>query len=282
MYEYHDAPSRSSYPAVPLEFSYARLEDAYWRSLGGVDLVARDLLLGEATSHQLGARLLKAAAAGKTGSWPFSRSPKYQSLYVMAGVLTITSNNEQFVLRAGDVPNAALLAGATAIQWDADFEAFELSAPDWQAPERLEPAAALAGLDLPAGADAAPAVNRLTDNSFVKDGLRPFFNYRDLGTSVETDRRMHLHVVKVVGTLPGGTGWHVHSMSQIFFVFQGWVKIAVEGQGVIHMQAGEAMTIANGMRHNVFEFSPDYELVELCMPADYSTVPTPAPADIAV
>ena len=46
----------------------------------------------------------------------------------------------------------------------------------------------------------------------------------------------------------GGTGWHVHSMSQLFFVFKGWVDIGVEGQGWTRMVAGDAMCIASDMR----------------------------------
>lgn len=108
-------------------------------------------------------------------------------------------------------------------------------------------------------------------------GPRRFLEYRDLKVIDATKRRLHIHQVRAVNAPEGGTGWHVHSMSQLFYVFRGWVDIAVEKHGNIRMVAGDAMCIGSDMRHNVSKFSADYDLVEICLPADYSTVPMPAP-----
>lgn len=283
MYEYHDAPSISAFPAVPLDYSLAILSEAKWQPLADTGLETRDLLFGTATRGQMGSRHVRARKAGSADRWPGLDGLAFRFFYVLAGSATFEiPGQERVVLIKDDVPSQALLAKAGRVEWTADLEVMEIVAPDWSvAAAAPQPVELLASLEDTTGARAGEVkVCRNGPDSFVTNGLRPFMVYRDLGTTEETDRRMHIHVVRAAANLPGGTGWHVHSMSQIFYVLEGWVNIAVDDQGVTHMVAGDAMTIANGMRHNVFEFSPDYLVLELCMPADYSTVATSAPDDV--
>ena len=71
--------------------------------------------------------------------------------------------------------------------------------------------------------------------------------------------------------MPGGTGWHNHTMSQLFVVLSGWANIAVGGRGERVMRAGDAMCLRAGMRHDVPAYSADYTVLEMCIPADYET-----------
>lgn len=283
MYEYHDAPSVSAFPAVPLGYELAVLAGATWTPVGNSGLEARDLLFGRATKAQMGSRHVRAAKAGSADRWPGAAGLAFRFLYVLAGSATFeVKGQEPVTLVKDDVPSQAFMAKAGRVTWEAGFEAVEIVAPDWSLTATPPvPVELLAGLqDMTGAGNGEVSVSRNGPDAFVTNGLRPFMVYRDLGTTRDTDGRMHIHVVRAIDTLPGGTGWHVHSMSQIFYVLRGWVNIAVDGQGVTRMVEGDAMCIANGMRHNVFEFSHDYDVLELCMPAEYSTVATPAPADV--
>jgi quercetin dioxygenase-like cupin family protein len=115
--------------------------------------------------------------------------------------------------------------------------------------------------------------SHVTDNR-----VRSFFSYRDLPSGPMGDGRMLFQEVRAVGTPEGGTGWHHHTMSQLFYVLTGTVEISVEGHGTMNLVPGDAMCIRAGMVHNVSVFSPDYTLVELCVPAVYDTTPVDAPA----
>lgn len=104
------------------------------------------------------------------------------------------------------------------------------------------------------------------------DGPRAYFRYRDLGIAAASGRRLHAHIVAAIGTRPGGTGWHHHSMGQYFHVLRGWADLAVENRPIVRMAPHDAMCIGPGMRHDVPAFSDDYMVLEVCIPADYETV----------
>jgi quercetin dioxygenase-like cupin family protein len=111
-------------------------------------------------------------------------------------------------------------------------------------------------------------------------GPRSFFAYRDLGTAESTGGHLHTHAVRAAAQMEGGTGWHYHSMGQLFVVFEGGCEIGVEGQGWVTMGPLDAMCIAAGLVHNVRSFDPSYHLIELCIPAVYETVAVDGPASL--
>lgn len=281
MYEYFDAPSVSDFNAVPLDFALARLSQAEWSDHAGGALRARDLHLGAASKGQMGARHVEAVRAGSAEAWPAEGDPYFRFLYVVSGSASIEGPNETSLsLKPGDAVSLLDRTLLGRAEWDDEFGVVEITAPDPAAANGTDVVELLDSLRREAATRKdRTATSRETPESFSNEnGLRSFMTYRDLGVNALTGRRIHIHGIRVTGTPPGGTGWHVHSMSQLFYVLRGWVDIAVEGQGEIRMQAGDAMCVANGMRHNVFEFSPDYELIEMCLPTDYSTVPTEPPA----
>jgi len=280
MYKTYPAPSKSEFPAVPVDFSLARLADAEWIAFER-NLEKRDLLLGRASGGQMGARHIRATGQGYREGWPAEGASPLRFLYILEGWLTI-GLEKPVRLERGDAISQAAIDTDAEVEWAKDLELVEIVAPDFGA----SPTATAPLLrDVVSGKVATTGdgvIVRENPSAYALGGLRPFMSYLDLGLTDATERRMHVQAIRVTGTPPGGTGWHVHSMSQLFYVTDGWVDIAVDGQGIIHMVTGDAMCIGNGLRHNVFQFSSDYALIELCLPTEYSTVKTEAPEEIDV
>jgi uncharacterized cupin superfamily protein len=278
MYICFDAPSESPFKAVPMDYALARLEDARWSPGPHPGLRMRDCLLEQASKGQMASRHFAAERAGSAERWPIGRR-SFDFLFLLAGTLTIaTATGEEITLGKGDSAIQDVLRQDRPVRWSADFEAVDIVAP---APGASVQPVELLDLPRKTSADLASLVSRdVPENYAAGKGPRRFMIYRDLHAMAQTDRRLHVHLVRAVEAPEGGTGWHVHSMSQLFYVARGWVDIAVDGVGVVHMVRGDAMCVANGMRHNVFRFSPDYDVLEMCLPGDYSTVPTPAPDGI--
>lgn len=170
----------------------------------------------------------------------------------------------------------------------------EQASPDYEALELTSPAAVdtvpgpdverQAHIQVPAGRGAASFRDEEPGDWVSGAGPRKFFQYRDLDTAERTEGRIHVHLIRGAGEPPeGGTGWHYHSMSQIFVVLNGWCEIGVEGHGLHTLHAGDAMCVPSGpeARHNVRAFSPDYYILEACIPAEYETIPTDPPTEFA-
>lgn len=119
-------------------------------------------------------------------------------------------------------------------------------------------------------------VSREAEEHYITgEGPRKFFAYRNLGVDALTGRRIHIHLVRAAKSVEGGTGWHSHSMGQLFYILRGWAHLAVSGRPALRMESGDAMCIAPRMAHDVPAFSEDYFLIEMCVPADYDTVDAP-------
>ncbi|WP_080872601.1 cupin domain-containing protein [Oceanobacillus timonensis] len=118
------------------------------------------------------------------------------------------------------------------------------------------------------------------DESAWSEGLREFFEYRDLGTLEPTDGRVYVHVIRTTGQpYEAGTGWHYHSWAQCFFVLDGHADLRVETGPRYALSAGDAFCIGAGdtNRHFVDRVSSDYKLVELCVPGWKDATPVEAP-----
>ena len=123
------------------------------------------------------------------------------------------------------------------------------------------------------------------DTSFVSGGLRDFFVYRDLGVAKATHGRVIAHLVKANEAPEEGTGWHVHEAEfHIVYMLKGWAKFMYEDKETL-VSAGDCVHQAPGIRHFLFDYSPDMEYLEVVGPADFSSVgvegpgavPSPAP-----
>ena len=91
--------------------------------------------------------------------------------------------------------------------------------------------------------------------TFKGAGLRPFFEYRDLGIKSATKGAYGAHVIRAVPGMESPGTWHSHDLDfQMVYVTQGWVVFEYE------------------VRH-----SDDMELIEIISPADFPTQDEDAP-----
>ncbi len=59
------------------------------------------------------------------------------------------------------------------------------------------------------------------------------------------------------------------------YLLKGWARIHLEDAGEIRVEAGDAWYQAPGVRHEVLEYSDDWEVIEITMPADFATTEEP-------
>lgn len=267
--------------AEPMTIDYSFVgADASWRGGVAPNFHCRDLGLAEASAGLMGAQHRR--ADGKrhpcSGEWQ-CHDLDFQFFYVLKGSVTIENElGGRHALGAGAVGLHGPFLRYAETEMSDDFEVIEITAP--------AKGAAILGRNSPlpphhAAAGAARRAQYLheTPKSYVVGaGPRRYFAYRDLGTADFTRRRIHVHVVKALDPMPGGTGWHNHTMSQLFVPLEGWAHLVVDGHGERIMNAGDAMCLRAGMRHDVPAYSANYKVLEMCIPADYDTAATEAPA----
>ena len=103
-------------------------------------------------------------------------------------------------------------------------------------------------------------------------GLRAYFAYRDLGIAEATRGRVRAHVIRVQGTPTRGDE-HYHVLDfQMVYVLEGWARVDFEDVGEVRVEKGSSFYQRPGIRHRVLEYSPDYTVLEITMPADFETV----------
>ena len=120
------------------------------------------------------------------------------------------------------------------------------------------------------------------DTAFVSGGLRDFFTYRDLGVAAATGGRVVAHLVRANQAPEQGTGWHLHGAQfHIVYMLKGWARFMYEERETL-VQAGDCVHQAPGIRHFLFDYSPDMEYLEVVGPADFTSInaegPSPVPA----
>ena len=118
------------------------------------------------------------------------------------------------------------------------------------------------------------------DTPWRSDGLRDFFLYKDLGVAEATAGKVIAHLVKANMAPEKGTGWHRHEADfQIVYMLKGWARFMYEDQETL-VAAGDVVHQRPGIRHYLFDYSPDMEYLEVVGPADFTTVDMPAPAAV--
>lgn len=109
-------------------------------------------------------------------------------------------------------------------------------------------------------------------SAFSVDGLRDYFEYRDLGVKQATDGRAVAHIIRARGGHRAGGEWHQHAVQfQIYYVLKGWITFEYEGQGVVTAKEGSCVHQPPGIRHREIEHSADLELLEVVLPGDFTT-----------
>ena len=113
-------------------------------------------------------------------------------------------------------------------------------------------------------------------------GLRKFFEYRDLGISEATGGAYNAHVIRVkkpVSEFPH-TGPHVHDLEfQMIYVLKGWIRFTYEDQGEFTFREGDSCLQPVGIVHDELACSDDLELIEFTAPANFNTRRIEAPVD---
>jgi quercetin dioxygenase-like cupin family protein len=119
-----------------------------------------------------------------------------------------------------------------------------------------------------------------TDTAFLPGGLRDFFLYRDLGIADATHGRVVAQLVRASQAPEAGTGWHIHGAEfHIVYMLKGWARFMYEGNET-RVEAGDCVHQAPGIRHFLFDYSPDMEYLEIVGPADFSSVGVEGPCAV--
>jgi quercetin dioxygenase-like cupin family protein len=117
------------------------------------------------------------------------------------------------------------------------------------------------------------SVSHTDTSEFRDDGLRPFFQYRDLGIRDATNGAIVAHVIRAKPGMPPHPERHHHEVEfQMVYVLKGWVKFHYEGVGEVMLNAGSCVHQPPGIKHTELAHSDDLELIEIVMPADFKTI----------
>jgi quercetin dioxygenase-like cupin family protein len=118
------------------------------------------------------------------------------------------------------------------------------------------------------------------DTKFRSEGLRDFFEYRDLGIAEATAGRVIAQLTRAKNAPEKGTGWHRHEAEfHIVIMLKGWARFMYEDKETL-VAAGDCVHQRPGIVHYLFDYSPDMEYLEVVGPADFKTVDMPAPCAV--
>ncbi|GAC1410611.1 MAG: hypothetical protein NVSMB64_19830 [Candidatus Velthaea sp.] len=120
------------------------------------------------------------------------------------------------------------------------------------------------------------SVAHARDGAFKGDGLRDFFEYRDLGIAEATGGRVGAHVIRSRKLLDESGARHHHTLDvQLVYVLRGWIKFEYEGVGEVLLEAGSCVHQPSGIRHTELGHSADIEMLEITLPASFETALDP-------
>ena len=103
-------------------------------------------------------------------------------------------------------------------------------------------------------------------------GLRSFYEYRDLGIKTATDGRVDAHVIRAAAGTEFSSQPHLHHTTfQLVYILKGWIEFEYEGQGIVRLEAGSCVHQPPGIRHRELGHSDDIEMLEVVLPAGFST-----------
>jgi quercetin dioxygenase-like cupin family protein len=104
------------------------------------------------------------------------------------------------------------------------------------------------------------------------EGLRSYMSYRGLGIKEATDGKVMAHIIRANEPCGGPMGYHCHDLEfQLNYLIKGSARVYLEDIGEIHVEAGDVWYQAPNVKHEVLEYSDDFEVLEITMPADFPT-----------
>lgn len=250
-----------TFPTIVEGFGYAPSQPALWRESETAPLQYRDLSLRQASNDTFVGRHLRTGGAAPSGLSLLAPDAAFAFYFVLSGRVTLRrAGQDDILLHPYDAATRHGLGAPVTWDFSHDAELIELKATPRDA-------------SLFGGGDGWWVVQSEDERDYLQgDGPRAYFKYRDLGVAAATKRRIHIHVVRATKALDGGTGWHSHSMGQLFYVLRGWADLQVDRRPAVRMAQGDAMCVPKRLKHNVPAFSADYLVLEMCIPADYDTV----------
>ena len=111
-------------------------------------------------------------------------------------------------------------------------------------------------------------------------GLRAFFEYRDLGIRQATQGRVEAHVIRAAAGQDFSSQPHRHDTEfQLVYVLKGWIEFEYEDQGAVRLEAGSCVYQPPGIRHRELGHSEDVEMLEVVLPAGFTTLEVDAVED---
>ena len=122
-------------------------------------------------------------------------------------------------------------------------------------------------------------ISHADDGKFEGQGLRAFFEYRQLGIADATGGKYGAHVIRAVPGRHSEAQWHTHDLDfQMVYVTEGWVVFEYEGQGEVILRKGSCVLQPPGIRHREVTHSDDMELIEITSPAEFASENVDDPA----
>ena len=207
---------------TPLQIDYNFVPaDSPWVPGPAAGMQQRDLGVTTASKGKMSARHIRVTDPKKVPTEWCALDTDFHFIFVLKGSASLENSAGQSVtLERGLAAWQPAFLRHRIFDYSADFEMFEMLAPadpkaylgkDTPLPVRAKEFAGMQGQYLAE-----------TPSSFVQGaGPRKYFRYRDLQTTKPTDGRIHIHLVHAIEPMPGGTGWHTHSMRQLFYVVGG-------------------------------------------------------------
>ena len=87
-----------------------------------------------------------------------------------------------------------------------------------------------------------------------------------------TQGRVLAQVIKAAEPCKGPMGYHSHVLEfQMAYMLKGWARMYFEGVGEMRVEAGDAWYQPPGVKHELLEYSDDWEVIEITMPAEFET-----------
>ena len=114
--------------------------------------------------------------------------------------------------------------------------------------------------------------SHLKEDSF-EEGLRAYAKYRDLGMVEATNGMVRAHVIKLLPPFNAEevSKRHTHDVEfQLLYCLKGWMKGEYDGKETL-MREGSCWLQPPKIKHTVLGYSDDCELLEIIMPAEFST-----------
>ena len=93
-----------------------------------------------------------------------------------------------------------------------------------------------------------------------------------MGITDATQGRVLAQVIKAAEPCKGAMGYHSHVLEfQMAYMLKGWARMYFEGVGEMRVEAGDAWYQPPGVKHELLEYSDDWEVIEITMPAEFET-----------